>query len=273
MSQTRRVRVVLIMLLLVGLIAPLRPVHRTVRAFGRYLPTPQSDTALTNENFKLIYDEGELTEAAAMLQLLDEALADLRQWLPDRTPKPIVVRLHQSQESLQRALGPGEYGPTVGAYYLGRLELLAPRAWYEGLSLEDALAHYSWQGPLVHELTHLFLDYQSRSAYPLWFTEGLAQYWEMRLRGYVWQEAGSAWRSSPHNLAELERNFAMLPESIAYQESHSLVHFLYQRIGNAGMNDLLTRLEQGHSFEAALQMSYGDMLAAIENDWKAWLLD
>lgn len=272
MRQLRRIRIVLIVLLLLGLTAPLQPVQRSVRAVGRYLPVQQSDKVMTNDNFRLIY-AGERAEAEAMLQLLDDALADLQPWLPDRTPKPIIVRMHQTQTSLQRALGPGEYGPTVGAYYLGKLELLAPQAWYLGLPLADALVHYSWQGPLVHELTHLLLDYQARSVYPLWFTEGLAQYWEMRLRGYVWQEVGEAWRSDPHSLAELTHNFALLPEANAYRESLSLVSFLYSRVGDAGMNDLLARLERGQPFEVALQVTYGDSVEAIENDWQAWLLN
>lgn len=272
MRQLRRLRVILIMLLLLGIIAPLRPLQRSVRAFGRYLPVQQSDKVLTNDNFRLIY-AGEGAEAEAMLQLLDDALVDLQQWLPDRTPKPIIVRMHQTQESLQRALGPGEYGPTVGAYYLGRLELLAPQAWYPGLPLADALVHYAWQGPLVHELTHLLLDYQARSVYPLWFTEGFAQYWEMRLRGYVLPEAGEAWRSDPHSLAELTHNFALLPEASAYRESLSLISFLYSRVRDAGMNDLLSRLEQGQPFEVTLQVIYGDSIEVIENDWMAWLLN
>lgn len=267
----RHLQMLLLMFVLVWLVAPLRPAYRTVRTIGRSLPLQQTGSVMYSDNFKLLYD-GEVEEAQAVLILLESGLNDLQAWLPDHTPKPIVVRLHQSQASLQQALGSGDYAPTLGAYYLGKLELLAPQAWRPDLLRADALAYYAAEGPVVHELTHLLLDYQALGQYPVWFSEGLAQYWEMRLRGYVWQEGGSMWREAPHSLADLTGSFSSLPEGVAYQESFSLVQFLYEEVGDSGMSDLLLGLRQGQQFGNALRAVYGNSLATMEDEWRAWLL-
>jgi hypothetical protein len=267
----RRTDVLLVILLVMALAIPLRPAYRIARTLGRLTPILPTGEVLASDNFRLRYS-GEREEAQFVLQLLEQGLVDLQAWLPDQTPKPIVVRLHSSQESLQTALGAGDYAPTLGAYYLGKLELLGPQAWQPQLSLDEALVFYALQGPVVHELTHLLIDYQAVTAYPPWFSEGMAQYWEMRLRGYVWLEGGHDWRAQPHSLSQLSRDFSTLPEAIAYQESLSLVTFLYERLGDEGMEGLLQLLRQGKPFAAALQDVYGEPLSVLEIDWKAWLI-
>ncbi len=271
MAQWKRVDWFLFLVLVGILVAPFRPAHRAVRTVGRWLPLVAAEEVLCSENFKLLYS-GELEEGRAVLELLEAGLADLQAWLPDFTPKPIVVRLHPTQAALQQALG-GSYAPTLGAYYLGKLELLAPQAWQPHLNLDEAIAFYAQQGPVVHELTHLLLDYQVAVSYPVWFSEGMAQYWEERLRGYVWQEGGLAWREAPHSLDQLTDHFSSLPEAIAYQEALSLVSFLYERMGDGGVNQLLTALGRGQTFTVALQAAYGQPLTTFEQDWKAWLMD
>lgn len=270
--EQRHLHMLLLVLVFVGLVAPLRPGYRAVRTIGRSLPLQTTSSVLYSDNFKLLYD-GDMEEAEAMLTLLEAGLSDLQEWLPDHTPRPIVVRLHQSQASLQQALGSGDYAPTLGAYYLGKLELLAPQAWRPDMLRADALAYYALEGPVVHELTHLFLDYQALGQYPIWFSEGLAQYWEMRLRGYVWQEGGSAWQDAPHSVADLTGSFASLPEAVAYQEAFSLVQFLYEKVGDSGMSHLLFELRQGQQFGKALRAVYGNSLATMEDEWRAWLAE
>jgi hypothetical protein len=270
--EKRKALLVLFVVVLIAMqVAPNRLAYRAVRAVGRVLPAEQIEGIYCSENFQLLLTEDEPVLAQAMLGQLERGLADLRVWLPDQSPKPIVVRLHGSQESLQQVLG-GHYAPTVGAYYLGRLELLAPEAWRSGLGQEEALAYYEAEGPVVHELTHLLLDYQAVGKYPIWFSEGLAQYWEMRLRGYVWQEGGTDWRKQPHSLADIDRNFTVLPEAIAYQEALSLVQFMYTKIGEEGMQNLILDLGQGKQFLTALQEALGLTLTSMEYEWQAWLL-
>lgn len=272
-KMKRKVLSVLLVIVMIALlVAPSRPGYRAVRAVSRLLPAKQMTCVYSSENFLLLFMEDAPMLAQAMLDQLERGLVDLQKWLPDRTPKHIVVRLYDSQESLQQALG-GDYAPTLGAYYLGKLELLAPEVWRPDLEQEEALACYESEGPIVHELTHLLLDYQVLGQYPIWFSEGLAQYWEMRLRGYVWQEGGTDWRNQPHSLADLSCNFAALPEQIAYQEALSLVEFLYATAGDERMHNLVLGLGQGQQFTTALQDAFGQSLERMEYEWRAWLLE
>ncbi|HHW98524.1 MAG TPA: hypothetical protein GX738_02695, partial [Firmicutes bacterium] len=123
MRLGRRTDVLLVILLVMALAIPLRPAYRIARTLGRLTPILPTGEVLASDNFRLRYS-GEREEAQFVLQLLEQGLVDLQAWLPDQTPKPIVVRLHSSQESLQTALGAGDYAPTLGAYYLGKLEFL-----------------------------------------------------------------------------------------------------------------------------------------------------
>lgn len=264
--------VVLVVVMIALLVAPNRLPYRAVRAVGRVLPAEQTEGVYCSENFRLLMRENEPIVAQAMLAQLERGLADLRVWLPDHSPKPIVVRMHDSQESLQQALG-GHYAPTLGAYYLGRLELLAPGSWRSDLKQEEALAYYEVAGPIVHELAHLLLDYQALGEYPIWFSEGLAQYWEMRLRGYVWQEGGTEWKSQPHSLADIDGNFTALPEAIAYQESLSLVQFMYTTVGDERMHEFILDLGQGKQFFTVLQDRLELTIGKMECAWRAWLVE
>lgn len=270
MRRFKGIDLLLIITLITVLVMPWRPGYRVVRTLSRWRPLGEGEV-LRSENFELLYTN-DREEAQFVLELLEQGLVDLQAWLSDRTPKPIRVRLHESQQSLQVALGAGDYAPTLGAYYLGRLELLGSQAWQPHLNRDDALTHYSLLGPVVHELAHLLLDYQAVAAYPVWFSEGMAQYWEMRLRGYVWQEGGDDWRQQPHSLRQLSREFSALPENVVYQESLSLVRFLYEQLGDGGRARFLQLMEQGQPFFSALEAVYGAPLLVLEADWKAWLM-
>jgi hypothetical protein len=70
---------------------------------------------------------------------------------------------------------------TMGLYYRGVIEVLAPSRWLPPAG--DRVALFYAEGPLAHELTHLAVDLLTRGNAPLWFTEGVAQYEECKLTG------------------------------------------------------------------------------------------
>jgi len=263
-------------LLLIGVLlvfVALRPRigYRAVRAVARLLPLDQGYSVVASDNFVLYYDEEDAVAQGVLLQL-EQRLAELQEHLPDQSPKPIRVRLHATSDSMGCAIG-GEYSATLGAYQLGKLELLSPVAWHPRLGQAAALAVYEREGPVTHELAHLLLDYLCPTGYPVWFSEGFAQYWEMRLQGYVWDEGDWGWVKQPASLTSLENSFRSLPETVAYQQSLSLMIYLYETVGDGGMQEMLLHLQEGQSLQGALEQAVGHSLERMEANWQVWLQD
>lgn len=262
------VMLTLLLLLLVGtsLLLP-RAAYRSLRTMARILPAQAHIYSGPNFQLQLSTEDEDLAEF--LLEELELRRQQLLPFLPDRVPKPILARVHASEASLQQALG-GKVAGTLGAYYLGRLELLAPQVWLPHLDYQEALQFYAAEGPIVHELTHLLLDYKARSAYPLWFSEGLAQYWEWRLTDYIWTEAGEDWLLSPHTWQELEDSFMQLPAPLAYREALSMVTYLYE-LRDDGVELLLEALARGRGFKGALEDIWGMDLQELERGWQDYL--
>lgn len=269
----RRAVAVLLVILLLAVVwmSGSRPGYRAVRTMARLVSRELGADVAKEEsaNFVLYYEAKDEELVPALLLFLEESLAKLQLVLSDVAPKPIVVRLHASSASMEQAVG-GSWGPTLGAYRLGSLHLLSPCAWQPELSVSEALDCYFSDGPVVHELTHLLLDYLLPTPYPVWFSEGMAQYWEMHLQGYVMASVSGDWWLSPDDIAFLERNFAILPEDVAYQESLSLFCFLFEELGAAGMDQLLCGMQQATWAEAMAKI-YPGGVDGFEAAWKIWL--
>ena len=87
-------------------------------------------------------------------------------------------------------------------------------------------------GPLLHEMTHLAVDYLAHGNYPAWLTEGIAVYLEVRYMGSTWvdMEQERAW-SGIEVLDQVLNSWAGDEQAAAYWQSYVLVSYLYERGG------------------------------------------
>ena len=125
---------------------------------------------------------------------------------------------------------------------------------------------------LTHELTHLMLDRavnSPRARIPAWLNEGLAMYFE---RNGQPREREVRHGLSRGGLLRLRHMGAVpgRPEDVHmfYAQSASVVRFLLDRFGEAGMQRLLSEINQGRGIDDALRQSYGARVDDIDAAWR-----
>lgn len=222
---------------------------------------------LQDGSVEVLYRPGEAPAARLVAREATWSLPRLEARLAFHVPGTVVIELEDSEEAMAHDLLRASYMPVLGAYYEGVVHILAPGAWLpaERWSL---LARAFWHsGPVPHELTHLLLDLETDGNLPSWYNEGVAQWEEERLTGYVWTSpAGDLARHRWYTFGQLDRFYALPNEALAYREALLFVQTLVAKEGEAGLARIDQRLGAGQSFPEALQDTYGWTLADL---WRA----
>jgi hypothetical protein len=129
---------------------------------------------------------------------------------------------------------------------------------------------------LRHEWAHIG-QHQAAGGYraPRWFVEGYAEYaagwdtetaWRLRV-------ALAADDSLGLNAFTLDWPRSRSESEIAYLVSASVIDYLVEASGEAGLSAFITRWREGGRFEEALRRTYGVSSSQLEDDWKAWARD
>lgn len=182
-----------------------------------------------------------------------------------RPGEKIALMVHPDRQSLRSAFGWPEGERALGVYWGGVIRLLSPRVWVGEEEPRQIGRVFREIGPMAHELSHLVLDYRTGGNYPHWFSEGLAQWTEYSLTGYLWAETGNATESEFYPYSRLKSEFNRLPDQArAYRESFLLVSYLRDRQGSQGLERFIGRLAEGQSFDQALRQVYGINEEALE---------
>lgn len=198
--------------------------------------------------------------AAALARYEPEVMADFG--LPSSGVSAVLV----TPSEMARDVGAPGGDPPLGAFYEGVVWLLAPEAFLPpGPGLTRA---YELDGPAAHELTHLADAEVSGGRVPAWLDEGLAQYEDWRLTGYVWTGAGF---SGPvYSWAQLTRQFETLPNvALAYRQALAATADVCRQ-GPGTCVSVLRALRSGESVTTALEHAVGaGGLARLESG-PAW---
>lgn len=113
---------------------------------------------------------------------------------------------------------------------------------------------------LSHEFSHVIVYKLAKGKSPVWFNEGIAQYFEGKRAGDIFKRQGMKYRKlSPNNnydLKRLEGSFLNLKSddvSKAYFLSLAAVEYIIDRHGIYEIREILTLLGKGYSMEKALK--------------------
>lgn len=143
----------------------------------------------------------------------------------------------------------------MGLYYGRVLNILSPKAWIQEKDLESMKQVFRKEGPMVHELTHLFIDEMAMGNYPTWFTEGMALYMEKKYMGYEW----GLYRdidTSEVTIKNLTNHFEDIDEFAAYKKSIEIIESWVELYGEEKVMLLLKYLEQGFTLEQAVDREF-----------------
>lgn len=118
---------------------------------------------------------------------------------------------------------------------------------------------------LAHELAHFLVEARSSGRAPAWVSEGLAQWADVRLSGYAWEE----WRGgTPYTLEELEREFDRLDPWRAYPQALAAVRALERQGGPGTWVRALRALDRGVPPRRALEEAAGLAPGELARWWE-----
>jgi hypothetical protein len=130
---------------------------------------------------------------------------------------------------------------------------------------------------LKHELAHSFINHLSSNRCPPWLNEGIAQLLEPRSLGGDGRQLSrlfNAQEEIPLNLLEGSfLRFSGMKAYVAYAESLAAVSYINDSYGMGDLQQILQRLGEGSSTEAALRATIHSDYGQLESEIGKYLAD
>ncbi|MEW6572277.1 MAG: hypothetical protein AB1374_01375 [Bacillota bacterium] len=217
---------------------------------------------ISSHHSVVFYPKGEEEAARLVLRTAERFFPIVANEFGLKLKRKVPIVLYQEQRELNRIFGwPADEG-TMGVYWGGVVRILSPHSWLNVLDKGTLEENFSKNGPIVHEATHLVIDYETRGNYPRWLTEGLAQEMERRLTGFKFDPPKEHAGFYPFSALS---DFDSLPDQrLAYYQSYLMVRYLLEQGGDRKVNRLLAELGRGCSFSSALQRTMGYNISEFE---------
>ncbi len=185
----------------------------------------------------------------------------------------VPLILYPSKEELNSSFGWDAKESAIGVYWGGAIRVLTPQVWIEEKDPVRFREIFVSSGPMVHEFTHLMIDYLTGGNYPRWFTEGVAQYEEYKITGFEFNDINGLSGQQHYSMNDLSRNFDSLPNQyLAYREAYTAVRYIVDQHGEQALSDLIKELGDGTDFDQALSKILQLDSAGFEARWREWTL-
>lgn len=227
-----------------------------------------------SDRFELYYTEPDKDVANLVLETAESIYDDVVEQIGFRPPGRVPLILHHTRSELRDAFGWGNGESALGVYWHGTIRLLSPNAWLDYADKTRQKRAFQKLNPIAHELTHYVLDYLTSGNYPRWFTEGLAQFVEHNVTGFLWIEPASSLDRELYTLADLRDRFDNLEnQPLAYRQSYLLVRYMVETYGEDRLAHLIHLLGQGTPFDQAVEQAYKTSMPQIYAGWKTWVAE
>ncbi len=132
------------------------------------------------------------------------------------------------------------------------------------------------RGILYHEYAHVIVFELTHGNCPLWLNEGIAEmFGRSQYRRSVSESERAAHSGPPLDFRKLESNFSQFTASAAmsaYQQSYELVNFMVTTYGWHRINQILSGLGNGLSFDESAAVAlkdYNQTYDTLVNDWRS----
>jgi len=196
--------------------------------------------ALETENFIIKYDYIEKEQLQLVAETAEDKYQALKKFFGFEPKKKIVLVVHKDSNRMMSTTMLRKGAPPMGVYYANSVHILEPSQLF-GNNTEELF--YS-EGPVLHEIAHLFTDLASKGNYPMWFTEGVSLYLEYSVDGYVWGQ-GEAIDAEEYSIENLTKSFSQLNQHLAYTQSFRLVKGFVDKYGEEELIKLINILGEG----------------------------
>ncbi|MDR1159127.1 MAG: hypothetical protein LBK69_00655, partial [Syntrophomonadaceae bacterium] len=163
---------------------------------------------------------------------------------------PLIV--YKDSVSLASGFKWGRDQKAAGVYWRGTIGILSPRLYVK--NTKQVQRNFLKQGPVVHELVHLWVDDMTQGNYTRWWSEGVAQYVERELTGFAFGNPFVREREFDYyTLEELENGFDDLDKSIAYWESLKFIDFIVKEHGPGCVVEIVNALRRNEKMSQVVE--------------------
>ena len=227
----------------------------------------------SSEHFIVYFTEADQNVADMILETAESVYQPVVKEMGHAPDRKVPLIVYASRDDLRQAFGWGNSESAVGVYWAGTIRLLSPNVWIHAKRAPEQQRSYAKVNPIAHEFTHYLLDYMTNGNYPRWFTEGLAQWVEYRVTGYLWLEDSNTLDQKLYSMEDLITRFDRLPnQALGYREAYLLVNYIAETHGEQSIADLVQQLQDGHSFAQSLQQVTGNSESELYDQWFQWVL-
>ncbi len=183
---------------------------------------------------RVYYEEGQ-EEAEMTMRIADSYYPMVSADFGWNRKEKLDFMLYQDGADMGRALGMNEGEPLpMGAYYSGLVVVLSPSQWTKERGNWQQTEEFLEKGPVVHEMVHFALDEKAGGAYPLWFSEGVALYYEKKYTGFEWRKDLKGYCDSI-SMEDLTYRFQELDTAAAYRKSYECVTGFVEKYGEKAL--------------------------------------
>jgi hypothetical protein len=222
---------------------------------------------LSRPPFEIFWYSGETAFAQKISGVAQAGLLRAQDFLHLEAPEKVEVYVYDDPRAMQAAL------------------LLSGQSWVAGHALaeinviqvslpESPEQRLEMERQIPHELMHILLHQADPSGYdrlPAWFNEGLASITEQSPNPDYQLLLENAY--SKGTLLPMATLCQVFPRDasgalLAYAQSASFTRYLYQRYGNAGLEQLHAQYAAGEECQRGLELALGSSLAIQENQWR-----
>ena len=220
---------------------------------------------LQNNEVTVVYDpslENAVEEIIHIYPILRQELEDIFGWSLYVRPRVVLVKNSQTFQKITN-------NKFIVAFAVPEKNLIVID--YSKTNIRP----FSLSITLKHELCHLLLHSQIRSDnFAKWLDEGICQ-WVSDGIGEIFLEKGRSGldaailAGTDLSLSRLTKHFPRDKASLilAYEQSKSVVAYIYRQYGENAILTLLDQLKNGETLEAAGTKSLGISIDQLEEEW------
>ena len=169
------------------------------------------------------------------------------------------IIIFPDQDTLESAVARRYTKMPMGMFFAGIIGITSPTVWFNGDN-ENIIDNFMRNGPVLHEMVHFVLDVKTNGNHPLWFTEGVALFYE-----YIY--TANEWRLDLRKEAsqlcaiEVTTNFREFCKMISYRKVFDIIMNYVSTYGTEGLQKIITELGRGTPYDEVL----GNMVKLYRN--------
>lgn len=195
-------------------------------------------------HFRIKYSRKDADVVSLIANTIEKDYDTITQRLKHEWYQKVRIIIYPDLQTMRQKLHLSQNDRPMGIYYGDILHILSPKAWINNSNMKKMQKEFTSHGPMVHELIHLIVDQKTHGNYPLWFTEGIALYYEYQFTGYEWGK-DIPYQYGHYTLSDLTYRFADLNQEAAYRKSFEIVRQIAEVHGEQKVLALMEQLGKG----------------------------